>query len=141
MALLKVLEKRQANHVFWSPKGHLAVLAGFGPGGNGLLEFYNVDDLESMRTDQHSMASELQWDPSGRFVATSSTYWAHPQSDNGYVIWSFHGKRLASMRPYQTSPPHSPTCAFHSSPLCSSLQTRPRTSFSSSFGDPARPHS
>jgi translation initiation factor 3 subunit B len=95
-ALLKSLEKRQANHVFWSPKGHLAVLAGFGAGGNGLLEFYNVDDLESMRTDQHSMASELQWDPSGRFVATSSTYWAHPQSDNGYVIWSFHGKRLAN---------------------------------------------
>lgn len=93
-ALLKVLEKRQANHVFWSPKGHFAVLAGFGPG-NGVLEFYNVDELESMRTDQHSMATELQWDPSGRFVATSSTYWAHPQADNGYVIWSFHGKRLA----------------------------------------------
>lgn len=138
MALLKVLEKRQANHVFWSPKGHLAVLAGFGPGGNGLLEFYNVDDLESMRTDQHSMASELQWDPSGRFVATSSTYWAHPQSDNGYVIWSFHGKRLASMRPDQTS-------LFNHrislTPLLISAQTRPRTSFSSSFGDPAHPHS
>jgi len=96
-SLLKTLEKRPANHVFWSPKGHIAVLAGMGSGGNGTLEFYNVDDLESMRTDSHVMATELQWDPSGRYLATSSTYWAHPQADNGFIIWSFHGKRLTNL--------------------------------------------
>jgi len=68
------------------------VLAGFGVLG-GALEFYNVDDMESMRSDAHHMATDLVWDPSGRFVATSTSYWRH-QLDNGFTIWTFQGKPL-----------------------------------------------
>lgn len=39
------------------------------------------------------MASECEWDPSGRFVITSVSYWRF-QSDTGYYVWSFQGKLL-----------------------------------------------
>jgi len=91
-ALLRTLEKRQANHLFWSPKGGYIVLAGFGTMG-GVLEFYNVQDMESMRTDQHLMITDLAWDNTGRFIATSTSYWRH-QLDNGFTLWIFQGKNL-----------------------------------------------
>jgi len=90
--LLKKIEKRPADHLFWSPRGSFLVLAGFGALG-GALEFYNVDDMESMRSDAHHMATDLVWDPSGRFLATSTSYWRH-QLDNGFTIWTFQGKPL-----------------------------------------------
>lgn len=39
------------------------------------------------------MATDVEWDPTGRFVATSVSWWAH-KVDNGYYIWSFQGKLL-----------------------------------------------
>jgi translation initiation factor 3 subunit B len=91
-ALLKTLEKRQVNHLFWSPKGGHIVLAGFGTMG-GILEFYNVDELESIRTDSHLLITDLAWDTTGRFVATSTSHWRH-QLDNGFTMWTFQGKNL-----------------------------------------------
>jgi len=90
--LLKKLDKRSANALFWSPRGGFIVLAGFENMG-GVLEFYNVEDMESMRSDTHHMVTDLAWDPTGRFVATSTSYWRY-QLDNGYTIWTFQGKML-----------------------------------------------
>jgi translation initiation factor 3 subunit B len=86
------LEKRAADHLFWSPQGRFIVLAGL-RSHNGVLEFFDVQDGETMALEEHLMATNVDWDPTGRYVATSVSYWRH-QMENGYKIWSFCGKLL-----------------------------------------------
>lgn len=62
---LTTLKGKQANALFWSPSGHYIILAGL-KGLNGQLEFYNVDELETMATAEHFMATDIEWDPTGR---------------------------------------------------------------------------
>uniref|UniRef100_A0A2P2K3U1 Eukaryotic translation initiation factor 3 subunit B n=1 Tax=Rhizophora mucronata TaxID=61149 RepID=A0A2P2K3U1_RHIMU len=89
---LTTLKGKQANALFWSPAGHFIILAGL-KGFNGQLEFYNVDELEAMATSEHFMATDIDWDPTGRYVATSVTS-VHHEMENGFNIWSFNGKLL-----------------------------------------------
>ncbi|KAJ9184120.1 hypothetical protein P3X46_007892 [Hevea brasiliensis] len=89
---LTTLKGKQANALFWSPVGHYLILAGL-KGFNGQLEFYNVDELETMATTEHFMATDIEWDPTGRYVATSVTS-VHHEMENGFNIWSFNGKLL-----------------------------------------------
>jgi translation initiation factor 3 subunit B len=62
---LTTLKGKQANALFWSPSGRYIILAGL-KGFNGQLEFYNVDELETMATAEHFMATDIEWDPTGR---------------------------------------------------------------------------
>ncbi len=32
---------------------------------NGQLEFFNVDEMETMATAEHFMATDVEWDPTG----------------------------------------------------------------------------
>ncbi|CAI0476704.1 unnamed protein product [Linum tenue] len=89
---LTTLKGKQANALFWSPSGHYVILAGM-KGFNGQLEFYNVDELETMATAEHFMATDVEWDPTGRYVATAVTS-VHHEMENGFNIWSFNGKLL-----------------------------------------------
>lgn len=84
------LEKKPANHLFWSPRGDFIVLAGL-RNLNGVLEFYNVNEKESMGTEEHMMCTNVDWDPSGRFLTTTVSAWHH-QLDTGYNLYSFAGK-------------------------------------------------
>jgi translation initiation factor 3 subunit B len=88
---LTTLKGKQANALYWSPIGRFCVLAGL-KAYNGQLEFYNVDELETMATAEHFMATDVDWDPTGRFVSTSVT--SVHQMENGFNIWSFNGKLL-----------------------------------------------
>ncbi|KAK9113958.1 hypothetical protein Syun_020755 [Stephania yunnanensis] len=88
---LTTLKGKQANALFWSPAGRFILLAGL-KGFNGQLEFYNVDELETMATGEHFMATDVEWDPTGRYVATSVT--SVHEMENGFNIWSFSGKLL-----------------------------------------------
>ncbi|XP_073111676.1 eukaryotic translation initiation factor 3 subunit B [Elaeis guineensis] len=88
---ITTLKAKQANALYWSPGGHFIVLAGL-KGFNGQLEFYNVDELETMATGEHFMATDIEWDPTGRYVATSVT--SVHEMENGFHIWSFNGKLL-----------------------------------------------
>ncbi|KAG5142424.1 hypothetical protein JHK82_018119 [Glycine max] len=88
---LITLKGKQANALFWSPAGRYIVLAGL-KGFNGQLEFYNVDELETMATAEHFMATDIEWDPTGRYVATAVT--SVHEMENGFNIWSFNGKHL-----------------------------------------------
>lgn len=67
----KTLEKRNAQHLFWSPRGSYLVIGGK----NGSLEFYNAAMNETMSESEHYMVSALQWDPTGRYVCTYATAW------------------------------------------------------------------
>jgi len=86
------LKKKPITNLYWSPKGNFVVMAGL-KGFNGTLEFYNVNELETMATDEHFMATHVTWDPTGRYLATYVSAWEH-QVENGYNIWTFQGKLL-----------------------------------------------
>ena len=60
---------------------------------NGALEFFNVNSLESMGTDEHMMCTNIDWDPSGRFITTTVSSWHH-QLDTGYNLYTFSGKLM-----------------------------------------------
>jgi len=89
---LKTVEKKSANHLFWSPQGSFIVLAGLHTL-NGALEFFNANDMETMGNEEHFMATAVEWDPTGRYVTTVVSHWRH-QLENGYNIYSFQGKLL-----------------------------------------------
>ena len=44
---------------------------------NGVLEFYDTSDVVCMNQAEHFMATDVEWDPTGRFAATSVSWWAH----------------------------------------------------------------
>lgn len=46
-----------------------------------------------MNTGEHYMATDVEWDPTGRYFMTGVSWWAH-KVDNGFFIWSFQGKIL-----------------------------------------------
>ncbi|KAJ4728759.1 Eukaryotic translation initiation factor 3 subunit B [Melia azedarach] len=88
---LKTLRDRQVNALYWSPTGCFGVLAGMN-GFKGQLEFYDVHNLQTIATTEHYMVTNVEWDPTGRYVATSVTT-AH-EIENGFNIWSFYGRLL-----------------------------------------------
>mmetsp|Transcript_40368 Transcript_40368/g.89637 ORF Transcript_40368/g.89637 Transcript_40368/m.89637 type:complete len:721 (+) Transcript_40368:71-2233(+) len=99
---LSTLTAKACNAIAWSPQGRNIVLAGF-KNFNGQLEFFNVDEMETMATAEHFMATDVDWDPTGRYITTSVT---SAPMENGFKIWSFQGKLLYEMpkdRLYQFS--------------------------------------
>jgi len=90
--LLKKYERKTANHIFWSPTGQFVVLAGL-RSMNGVLEFIDTSDFTSMGSGEHFMCTDVEWDPTGRYVVTGVSWWAH-KVDNAYWLWNFQGKIL-----------------------------------------------
>ncbi|CAD6227830.1 GSCOCG00006288001-RA-CDS [Cotesia congregata] len=91
-ALLKKLEKRACNHLFWSPAGQFIVLAGM-TSMAGALEFVDTKDFSIMNTTDHYQVSDIEWDPTGRYVVTAVSSWK-TSVDNAYWIWTFQGRIL-----------------------------------------------
>ncbi|KAK8730659.1 hypothetical protein OTU49_007860, partial [Cherax quadricarinatus] len=89
---LKKLEKRPCNNLFWSPQGQFVVLAGL-RNMSGALEFIDTKDFQVMMSTEHFMATDIEWDPTGRYVASCVSWWGH-KVDNAYWLWSFQGKIL-----------------------------------------------
>jgi len=89
---LKTFEKRVANHLFWSPNGQFIVLAGL-RSMNGVLEFIDTQDMTVMAQTEHFMATDVEWDPTGRYVASAVSWWGH-KVDNAFWIWNFQGQLL-----------------------------------------------
>jgi len=91
---LGTLKGKSANQLFWSPQGKNVVLAGL-KGLNGQLEFFNVDEFETLASAEHFMCQEVEWDPTGRYVCTSVT--SVVSMENGLNVWQFNGKLLYRM--------------------------------------------
>ncbi|XP_012282940.1 eukaryotic translation initiation factor 3 subunit B isoform X2 [Orussus abietinus] len=90
--LLKKLEKKACNHLFWSPSGQFIVLAGLTTMA-GALEFIDTNDFTIMNSTDHYQTSDVEWDPTGRYVITAVSSWK-TSVDNGYWIWTFQGRIL-----------------------------------------------
>merc|ERR1711988_1638216 len=90
--ILKKYERKTANHLFWAPTGQFVVLAGL-RSMNGVFEFIDTSDFTSMGSNEHFMCTDVEWDPTGRYVITGVSWWGH-KVDNAYWIWNFQGKIL-----------------------------------------------
>ncbi|KAL2316031.1 Eukaryotic translation initiation factor 3 subunit B [Schizosaccharomyces pombe] len=98
-------DKKTCNSLFMAPKGRFMVAATLGSSTQYDLEFYDLDfDTEKKEPDalanvqqigsaEHFGMTELEWDPSGRYVTTSSTIWRH-KLENGYRLCDFRGTLL-----------------------------------------------
>ena len=42
---------------------------------DGHLEFYDTNDMSMMNAADHQSATDLEWDPTGRYVVTSVSIW------------------------------------------------------------------
>uniref|UniRef100_A0A4W5MJB6 Translation initiation factor beta propellor-like domain-containing protein n=1 Tax=Hucho hucho TaxID=62062 RepID=A0A4W5MJB6_9TELE len=87
-----MFDKQQANSIFWSPQGQFMVLAGL-RSMNGALAFVDTSDCTMMNMVEHYMASDVEWDPTGRYLVTSVSWWSH-KVDNAYWLWTFQGRLL-----------------------------------------------
>uniref|UniRef100_A0A6B2E9L5 Eukaryotic translation initiation factor 3 subunit B n=1 Tax=Phlebotomus kandelakii TaxID=1109342 RepID=A0A6B2E9L5_9DIPT len=87
-ALIKKLEKKVCTHIFWSPRGQFTVLANLTL---GVFEFIDSNNFLVMNTGDHFRASEVEWDPTGRYVVTGVSAWK-VKEDNGYYLWNFQGR-------------------------------------------------
>ena len=91
LKFIQTLKSKPANALYWSPGGRFIVLAGL-KGLNGQLEFFDADEMTTMATAEHFMCTDVEWDPTGRYVATSVT--SVHQMENGFTVWDFKGKML-----------------------------------------------
>merc|ERR1712098_324134 len=60
---------------------------------NGALEFIDTSDFTSMGVGEHFQCTDVEWDPTGRYVITGVSWWGH-KVDNAYWMWNFQGKIL-----------------------------------------------
>lgn len=61
---------------------------------NGALAFVDTSDCTLMNIAEHYMASDVEWDPTGRYVVTSVSWWSHkvtlPPHHKDIDLGNFH---------------------------------------------------
>lgn len=98
MTISETLPGRTSNTIRWSPRGRHVVLATVGSSTKSELEFwdldFNFDDrregqdrqisteewgsgIQQLGTADHYGVTDVEWDPSGRYLATSASAWRH----------------------------------------------------------------
>jgi translation initiation factor 3 subunit B len=105
--LIRSYDKKTSNSIFWSPKGRFVIVATVSSQQSFDMEFYDMDfegenpesdknltaNLQLMNTADHYGVTDIDWDPTGRFVATSASVWKHTM-ENGYHLYDFKGEQL-----------------------------------------------
>lgn len=88
------LPGRTSNTIRWSPRGRHVVLATVGSSTKSELEFWDLDlnsqddatrkaegdwgsGIQLLGTADHYAVTDAEWDPSGRYLATSASAWRH----------------------------------------------------------------
>lgn len=91
---IRTLEKRNSNAIYWSPKGRFVVVGTIASNQSYELDFWDVDyegekdekdkdlqaNLQLMTTADHYSVTDLEWDPTGRYVASSASIWRNAVS-------------------------------------------------------------
>ncbi|XP_037715892.1 eukaryotic translation initiation factor 3 subunit B [Drosophila subpulchrella] len=88
-SLVKRLEKKSCTHLFWSPRGQFIVMANLTM---GTFEFVDsTNDYIISASPDHFRASEVEWDPTGRYVVTGVSSWK-VKEDTGFNMYTFQGR-------------------------------------------------
>ncbi|KAI9832407.1 MAG: Translation initiation factor 3 subunit b [Sarea resinae] len=104
---IRTVEKKNSNAIYWSPRGRFVIVATVHSQQSFDLDFWDMDyegekpesdkdltaNLQLMATADHYAVTDVEWDPTGRYVATSSSMWKHPM-ENGYHLYDFKGTQL-----------------------------------------------
>ena len=53
-----------------------------------------VDELTLMASGEHYNCTDIEWDPTGRYVVSYVSSW-HVVNDNGLTVWTLTGQELA----------------------------------------------
>ena len=86
---IRTIEKKNNNAIYWSPKGRFVVVATVHSQQSFDLDFWDLDfegekpesdkdltaNLQLMATGDHYGVTDVDWDPTGRYVATSASMW------------------------------------------------------------------
>ncbi|KAI8321826.1 translation initiation factor eIF-3b [Martensiomyces pterosporus] len=105
--LLKTLDRKNTTHLRWSPRGRHIILATLRTTTAWDLEFHDTefdqaaanksgsqgDAIAMLSSAEHYGVTDLDWDPTGRYVVTSASSWRHTM-ENGYILWDFKGQQL-----------------------------------------------
>jgi len=59
-----------------------------------VLEFVDTQDMTVMAQTEHFMATNVEWDPTGRYVTSAVSWWGH-KVDNAFWVWNFQGNLVA----------------------------------------------
>mmetsp|Transcript_113620 Transcript_113620/g.332005 ORF Transcript_113620/g.332005 Transcript_113620/m.332005 type:complete len:701 (-) Transcript_113620:153-2255(-) len=95
------LPSNSFNELFWAPDGQYFVCCAIGQG-DLLFGGLTADNkLEILFKDEHFMLTDVQWDPSSRYVITAVTQPMQNEMggfkysmEAGYSIWTFQGRKL-----------------------------------------------
>lgn len=93
--LLSKQERKTLNRFMWSPRGEFILFVGT-DSTSATLEFFNANDMSTLATREHFLATDAAWDPSGRFVASWVSAWKQ-SSDHGFVIWDMRGEQVTRL--------------------------------------------
>ncbi|CAE8673670.1 unnamed protein product [Polarella glacialis] len=95
------LPSNSFNTFYWAPEGQYFVCAAIGQGDllfGGIME---GNKLEILHKDEHFMLTDVEWDPSSRYVITSVTQPMQNEMggfkysmEAGFAIWTFQGRVL-----------------------------------------------
>ena len=89
--LIRTIDKKNNNAIHWSPNGRFVVVATVLSQQSYDLDFYDFDfegdkdekdkdltaNLQLLTTADHYGVTDIEWDPSGRFLSTSASVWKH----------------------------------------------------------------
>ncbi|KAI9891773.1 MAG: Translation initiation factor 3 subunit b [Vezdaea aestivalis] len=104
---IRTIDKKNHNGIYWSPKGRFVVVATVHSQQSFDMDFWDLDfegektdadkdltaNLQLMNTADHYGVTDIDWDPTGRYVASSTTIWKHAM-ENGYHLYDFKGVLL-----------------------------------------------
>jgi translation initiation factor 3 subunit B len=109
----ELLKEKSTNAIRWSPKGRHLVLGSIFPVSKFELEFYDLEFtidpdristqatewgalVQHLATVEHYGVTDVEWDPSGRFVASSASVW-RPTPEHGWSLWDFRGQEMVKV--------------------------------------------
>ena len=110
---------------------------------DGGLDFWDTGDMSIMATQEHTSATDLEWDPTGRYVITSVSFW-------NQKVWQMQMNLdfrlpLFLLRIIFSLPPSLPPCSWTLAMWCGhfkvdfSTAIQDWTRFVSCYGDHVPP--
>lgn len=60
------------------------------------MEFIDTNDFSVMATGEHYKASNVEWDPTGRYVVSSVSAWSHKVRKSCFRNWVKRGQYVTN---------------------------------------------
>lgn len=136
--LVRAIERKTSNAIYWSPRGRFVVVATVHSQTNFDIDFWDMDfegekseadkdlaaNLQLLKSTEHYGVTDVDWDPTGRYVVTSASAWTHSVS----CLWCTKVRICANLPRWKMAGTSTPSPATPS-------RSTPPTSSSSSSGD------